>query len=479
MSLKPLAQAIPFADPVCAFAAFAGEPVAALLDSADPADGRGRYAYIAADPYRVSSWRLGESPADPFDDLERTLARCRLESDPGLPPFQTGAVGFFGYELGGVLERLPPPRNSGPSLPDLFLGFYDTIAAFDLAEKRAWVIASDAGADDPERPAAAERMAVMAARIAAAPPLPPDPGGRAQWREETPRAGFETMVARAIDYIRAGDIYQANLSHRMLADLPPGLTPFDLHRRIRAHNPAPFSALLHCGQGQGQGGGQGPGGGPGQAIVSASPERFLRLFPDGRVETRPIKGTRPRGATPEADAAMMRDLAASAKDRAENLMIVDLLRNDLSKVTRPGSVRVPQLCGLESFASVHHLVSAVEAELRSGLGPADLLRATFPGGSITGAPKIRAMEIINELEGARRGPYCGSVAWIGFDGAMDSSIVIRTLVIDGPSVILQAGGGIVADSEPAAEYRETLDKARALKQCLEARGDKGDEGETP
>ncbi len=203
-------------------------------------------------------------------------------------------------------------------------------------------------------------------------------------------------------------------------------------------------------------------------MISASPERFLRLHPDGRIETRPIKGTRRRSSARTEDAALAEELLASAKDRAENLMIVDLLRNDLSRVARTGSVRVPQLCGLESFAAVHHLVSSIEAELREGLGPVDLLRVSFPGGSVTGAPKIRAMEIIRELEPARRGPYCGAVAWIGFDGAMDSSIVIRTLVVDGRTVILQAGGGIVADSVPAAEYEETMDKARALRSCLDA-----------
>ncbi len=341
------------------------------------------------------------------------------------------------------------PPETGPRLPDLFIGLYDTIVSFDLAERRTWIVAIET----PGRPPPGERMAAMAARIADPPPIA-DPGGRTVWRDETSRPAYETLVARVIDYIRAGDIYQANLSHRFLADLPPGVTPYHLHCRLRAVNPAPFAALLHCDRGR--------------AVISASPERFLRLHPDGRIETRPIKGTRRRSSARTEDAALAEELLASAKDRAENLMIVDLLRNDLSRVARTGSVRVPQLCGLESFAAVHHLVSSIEAELREGLGPVDLLRVSFPGGSVTGAPKIRAMEIIRELEPARRGPYCGAVAWIGFDGAMDSSIVIRTLVVDGRTVILQAGGGIVADSVPAAEYEETMDKARALRSCLDA-----------
>jgi para-aminobenzoate synthetase component I len=448
---RPLSKPIPFVDPAHAFAAFADDPVAVLLDSADHADERGRYAYIAADPYAIIDWRLAESPDDPFGTLERALPP-KIETDPDLPPFQTGAVGFVGYETGGALERLPDPRPAGPSLPDLFFGLYDTIAAFDLKQKRAWVVATDvAGSREP----APLRLENFARRLAAAPPMPDDPGTGSAWTFETPRAAYEAKVERAIDYIRAGDIYQANLSQRFLSRLPAGLSTAALYRRIRRNNPAPFAAHLNVGNGR--------------TILSASPERFLRLDSLGSIESRPIKGTRRRGTDAKTDMVLGAELMASAKDRAENLMIVDLLRNDLSRVARIGSVGVPVLCGLESFATVHHLVSVIEARLRPSLGPVDLLRAAFPGGSITGAPKIRAMEIIHELEGSRRGPYCGTIAWIGFDGAMDSSIVIRTLIVDGAQVILQAGGGIVADSDPAAEYTETLDKARALMQCLEVR----------
>jgi para-aminobenzoate synthetase component 1 len=454
---RPLARAIPFVSPADAFAAFAGDPIAALLDSAASDGGRGRYAYIAADPFHVLTWRWGDA-GDPLALLAAGLAASPLAADPDLPPFQGGAVGFLGYELGGTLERLAPPAAAGPALPDLFFAFYDTVAVFDLEGRKAWVIASDV-APAGSRPPAGRRLDALAARLAAAPAPPDDPGTASSWRAETPRADYEAKVASTVDYIRAGDIYQANLSQCFLAPRPAGLTPYLLHRRARAATPAPFAALLACG--------------PGRALVSASPERFLRLSADGAIETRPIKGTRRRGADPAEDAALARELMASAKDRAENLMIVDLLRNDLSRVAVTGSVRVPTLCGLESFASVHHLVSVIEADLRPGLGPVDLLRATFPGGSITGAPKIRAMEIIRELEPARRGPYCGAIAWIGFDGAMDSSIVIRTLVVDGDTVIVQAGGGIVADSRPEEEYEETLDKARPLLACLDPRNEGG------
>jgi para-aminobenzoate synthetase component 1 len=258
-------------------------------------------------------------------------------------------------------------------------------------------------------------------------------------------------VAQALEYIRAGDIYQANITAAFKARRPAARAA-DIFRALQAENPAPFSAFVafanDC------------------AIASVSPERFVRIDHAGNTEARPIKGTRPRGATPAADAAQANALLASEKDRAENLMIVDLLRNDLSRVSRTGSVAVPRLNELESFASVHHLVSTITATLQPGKSAVDLLRAALPGGSITGAPKIRAMQIIAELEGAARGPYCGSAFWIGFDGAMDSNILIRTLTVTESEIIAQAGGGIVADSEPAGEWDEVMVKVTPLLRAL-------------
>jgi para-aminobenzoate synthetase component 1 len=252
------------------------------------------------------------------------------------------------------------------------------------------------------------------------------------------------------EYIVAGDIFQANLSQRFQAPLRE--PPFDLYRRLRRWNPAPFAAYLGFDR---------------LEIMSASPERFLRLDENRRhVETRPIKGTRPRGLGPMHDAALGRALAESAKDRAENVMIVDLLRNDLSRVCRPGTVRVPELFALEQHPTVHHLVSTVIGELDPAADAVDLLRAAFPGGSITGAPKVRAMEIIAELEPTRRAVYCGSIGYLSVTGAMDTSIVIRTFLALWGQVYFQAGGGIVADSDPELEYRETVDKARALIEVL-------------
>jgi para-aminobenzoate synthetase component 1 len=263
--------------------------------------------------------------------------------------------------------------------------------------------------------------------------------------------GYLDAVTRVRDYIIAGDIFQANLSQRFQSRLPE--SGFELYQRLRRRNPAPFAAYLDLGDLQ---------------VLSASPERFLRLDPERRqVETRPIKGTRPRGLGPMHDAALGRALAESEKDRAENVMIVDLLRNDLSRVCRPGTVRVPELFALEHHPTVHHLVSTVVGELEAGADAVDLIRAAFPGGSITGAPKVRAMEIIAELEPTRRGVYCGSIRYISTSGAMDSSIAIRTYLALRGQVYFQAGGGIVADSDPRSEWQETQHKARAILRAAE------------
>ncbi|WP_448191382.1 aminodeoxychorismate synthase component I [Azospirillum sp. sgz301742] len=421
----------PFLDPVSAFRRFAGRPHAMLLDSAADAGGRGRFSTIAIDPVRVIEAVDGRVRVDgaavegaPFAVLERELAARRGGSGC--------AVGFLGYELARGLERLPARHGNPDGLPDMVVGFYETVAVFDHHEQRAWTTGPDAAA--------------LAGQLAA-PPLPAEPVSvTAAWTPDLDRAAYMARVERVLEYIRAGDIFQANFTQRFMAPRPAEVSAYALYERLRALSPAPFAAFLNCG--------------PALRIASASPERFLRVSADGRVETRPIKGTRQRHPDPAADRAAAEELLASPKDRAENLMIVDLMRNDLARVSEVGSVRVPELAGLESFASVHHLVSEVTARLCPGLGPVDLLRAAFPGGSITGAPKVRAMEIIDELEESRRGAYCGSVVRIGFDGSMDSSIVIRTLSITPDAVIAQAGGGIVADSDPAAEWEEMLVKIR-------------------
>jgi para-aminobenzoate synthetase component 1 len=418
-------------------------PFPVFLDSAAFHGERGRYSYLCADPFHV------EGDAAGLDAIRTAMAPWRGTSLPDFAPFQGGGVFLLSYGLSRRLERLPPARSH--ETPDLQCAFYDVVIALDHLRGSAALLSTG----QPERGAARRARAweraqhilrhVQASPPAwgAAPPLRPEP--------TVTQAEYERMVARARDFIFAGDIYQVNLSQEFRAVYPGDYDFLRLYERLRRVNAAPFSAYLHWGP---------------LHLLSASPERFLRLAGQ-RIETRPIKGTRPRDGDPGRDQAERARLRESPKDRAENLMIVDLLRNDLSRVARTGSVVVPELFSIESFAHVHHLVSSVQGELRPECDALDLLAASFPGGSITGAPKIRAMEIIHELECAERGPYCGSLGWLGFDGAMDSSILIRTISAQDGLLRFRVGGGIVADSEPAAEYRETMDKARGLLLALQ------------
>ena len=447
MSITP----IDYCDPLELFAPWAEAFWAQLLDS--PADDplRGRYAYVAVEPYATlvaadGRCLINGSPfdGDPFQALEHLLSLAPPALNQCPVPFGGGAVGFLGYELGRYLERAPARHALPKGQPELAVGFYDAFVAVDRVQRLAWVIGVGANGE-----AKAQRLVKRLAKRQPLAAVTPQPD--LVLEPEISRAEYMAKVGRVIDYIHAGDIFQANLTVRFSAKTPPEFDDFAAYRRLRAVNPAPFAAFLRV---------------PGMTIASASPERFLSLNPRGEIESRPIKGTVPRHADPVRDAALAQELVSSVKDRAENLMIVDLLRNDIGRVSAVGTVKVPVLSGLESFASVHHLVSVVSGRLRPGLGPVDLLRACFPGGSITGAPKVRAMEIIDELEPGPRGPSCGSVVWIGFDGAMDSSIVIRTVVMARGRVIAQAGGGIVADSLPAAEWDEMMTKIAPALQAL-------------
>lgn len=446
------------------FQAFAHEPFALLLDSAtaspdaDP-DLHGRWSFICLDPFETLSQGADEDQA-PFNQLADKLAQYALPPPaPNDPPFTGGAAGFFSYDLARHLERLPPATApfaiDDQHLPEIALGFYDVVIAFDMVERRALLVSNGLPERDPEartKRAKAHALA-MRARIAAAKPFitgqPPSPGQplTANFTRHT----YQAAVAQIVDLICAGDIFQANLTQRFETTLTANDTSYDLYLRLRALSPAPFAAFFNFGGG---------------TLVSSSPERFLRCMMGG-VETKPIKGTRPRGSNAEEDQRLADELLASEKDRAENVMIVDLLRNDLSRVCADHSVIVEKLCALESFANVHHLVSTVHGHLRDDLTHLDLLQAAFPGGSITGAPKLRAMEIIAAMEPTRRGPYCGSIGYLGFDGTMDTSIAIRTLVVKGNRITFQAGGGITAASDPASEYAESLAKARAM---MEATG---------
>ncbi|MBY0230392.1 MAG: aminodeoxychorismate synthase component I [Gemmataceae bacterium] len=434
----------------------AGRPHVLFLDSARPGV-LGRWSFVACDPYR---W-LTVDQGDPFRLVEEELRRCPATTVEGLPPWQGGAAGVFGYELGGWLERLPRPSIDEFRVPELAVGMYDAVLAWDHAEGRAWKVATgrpEQGLEE-RRSRAAERLRQLDRWLAEG-SAPVAEAGRAEPTAFHPvpglpgvgsgftRAGFEAAIRRAIEYVHAGDCFQVNLAQRLLHPAREG--PLELYGRLRAVNPAPFAGLLDMGNAW---------------LLSASPERFVKVE-GGMAQTRPIKGTRPRGWMPEEDFLRAEDLLASEKDRAENVMIVDLLRNDLGRVCRYGSMRVESLCRLESYPTVHHLVSEVSGRLREGLGPVDVLRAAFPGGSVTGAPKVRAMEIIAELEPTVRGPYCGSLGWLGFDGGMDTSILIRTFTMAGGWLQFPAGGGIVADSDPASEYLETLHKATGLVRAL-------------
>ncbi|WP_395665457.1 aminodeoxychorismate synthase component I [Methylocella sp.] len=447
-------QEIDFADPVEIAAALRGLPMLTFLDSAMADGALGRYGFVAADPFD----RLTGRWSDPSwtARLRAALARFALPLEPGLPPFQGGAAGLFSYDLGRSLERLPAAEFDELEFPDLSIGLYDVVVAFDMILRRAFVVSTGFPETEPgaRRARARSRADEILDRICGFRAPPPGLASLSGFASNFTREGYERAVAEVIERILAGDIFQANLSQRFAAPVPDGFDPFGFYRRLRAVNPAPFAAFLEH---------------EGFAIASASPERFLRV--DGSfVETRPIKGTRPR-FTHDAllDMLQTKALSESRKDRAENVMIVDLLRNDLSRVCAPGSVKVPHLCAVETYASVHHLVSTVTGRLAEGFTPVDLLAAAFPGGSITGAPKLRAMEIIAELERHARGPYCGALGYLGFNGLMDLNIVIRTASFRRGLCVVQAGGGIVTASDPASEYVETLDKARRIFQAFGAR----------
>ena len=433
--------------------------------------GLGRFSFFGCDPFLVvrsrdhdvevlKDGRWLRLHADPLDILQSVLDCYRVPRDDYPVPFIGGAVGYLGYDLGRLIEpacdRVLGPMEDVP-LPEACLCFYDALVAYDHSMGKGYLVST--GLPEPPgvgRQARAHRRLADLSRLIqeplchASPPAEPSAGLPVTPRSNFSREGYLRAIEKAKGYIVAGDIYQVNLSQRLQA--PWAGTPWELYRRLRAINPAPFAAYQDFGD---------------FAVVSASPERFLRLAGD-LIETRPIKGTRPRGASPLEDCRMAQDLTASEKDRAEHIMIVDLERNDLGRVARTGSIDVHELMALERYATVYHLTSTIRGRLRPDRGVADLLRATFPGGSITGAPKIRAMEIIDELEPTRRGIYTGAIGYFSATGDLDLNIAIRTIVVKDGVAYAQVGGGIVHDSHPEAEYQETLDKGRALIQALAA-----------
>jgi para-aminobenzoate synthetase component 1 len=432
----------------------------------------GRYSFVSADPVQVLTSHHGwisvngkfVTVADPLTMLAHHLADFALEPIAELPPFQGGAAGLFSYDLCHHIEVLPRPLYNDFSIPDLAVGIYDWVIAFDHQTEQSWLISTGYPEADPHRrwQRAKYRGEQVKRLLDQRPPSPKDSKCN-RIPIETPqfpvdglpgitsnfdRNRYLQTVARAIEYTHAGDCFQVNIAQRLL--MPARGTPLELYEKLRTRNSAPFAGYFDLGD---------------HAIVSASPERFMCVR-DGEVETRPIKGTRPRGKTLADDQRLAQELLTSGKDHAENVMIVDLMRNDLGRVCKYGSVRVEALCRLESYPFVHHLVSEVRGRLRSGLGPTDLLRASFPGGSVTGAPKIRAMEIIAELEQTARGAYCGCLGYVGFDGSMDTNLLIRTFVFGKGWLHFSVGGGIVADSTPDKEYAETWHKAEGMLRAL-------------
>ena len=464
----PLVEELrPAPDPEAMFLRLAAQLHAIFFDSAMRHATLGRYSYLSADPFAFVEMNVDEPGGlDRLTELVKPFVSIKRE---GIPSFQGGAAGLVSYDLNRQLERIEPARVDEFRCPALAVGLYDVVVAFDHEQGRAWLVSQGWPEREPaaRRRHARERLEKFRNLLAADKPSQPrtrpvvDPialdklapqfavPGPIGLTSNFSRDAYLAAIERAIEYIRAGDTFQVNLAQRLL--FPAHDDSVELYLRLRRRNPATFAAYFDMGRLQ---------------LCSASPERFVQVI-DGEVETRPIKGTRRRINTlPEADLYVGDELRQSEKDRSENVMIVDLLRNDLSRVCEADSVQVSELCQLESYQYVQHLVSAVRGKLRTGLGPLDLLRAAFPGGSITGAPKVRAMEIIAELEPTARGAYCGSLFWLGFDGCFDSSILIRTFTAGCGWWQAPVGGGIVAQSESRREYAETWHKAEGLLRAL-------------
>lgn len=455
------------------FRRIAGRQHVLFLDSALRHETLGRYSFLAADPFDFFHVPVTAPPGEFLRVLQQKLLPWRAATVAGLPPFQGGAAGLIAYDAHRQLERVDKPRWDEFGVPALAVGLYDVVLAADHATGEAWLISHGFPETDAarRRDRAAQRIAQWRRWLHAPPVAPPRQrsvplrwdqlapahrvlGREGLWSDFSPDE-YRHTIQRGIEYIFAGDVFQVNLAQRLLCAARDDSVA--LYLRLRRCNPATFAGYFDLGKFQ---------------IVSASPERFVRVH-GGEVEARPIKGTRRRGSSPEADLFTGDELRESEKDRAENVMIVDLLRNDLSRVCRPESVRVTQLCRLETYEYVQHLVSAIRGRLREECDGLALLGAVFPGGSITGAPKVRAMQIIAELEPAARGAYCGTLGYWGFDGAMDSNLLIRTITAGRGWWQAPVGGGIVAASDPQREYEETWHKAEGLLQAMFTSGNAG------
>ncbi len=453
--------------PISAYMRLRGLPHAFLLESAEGSEKIARYSFLGGDPrltvraseagVEVTEGGVTERyTEDPLTVARAVLRRYRPVADPTLPRFFGGLVGYFGYGLVRTIERLPntPPDDTG--LPMCSLALADTVLIFDHARHRIRIVSNAFIEDGAERAYQAARARIEAWLDRLRRPLPQQPAAPPsplRLRSNMTRERYLASVERCKEYIHAGDAFQIVFSQRFQAEIG-SLDPFAIYRALRMVNPSPFMFFLED---------------QGATLVGASPELLVRLEGD-LVEMRPIAGTRPRGLTDEEDRRLAEELLADEKERAEHVMLVDLTRNDVGRVSRYGTVRVPDLMTIERYSHVMHIVSAVQGRLLPGKDGFDVLRAVFPHGTVSGAPKVRAMEILDELEPTARGPYAGAVGYVGYNGALDTCIAIRTLVIKDGVASVQAGGGIVADSVPAAEYDETINKAKALVRAIEMAG---------
>ena len=458
--------------PVLAFRRIDSGKSACLFESVIGGEKIGRYSFLTADPFLVFEAYGNEvkthsttgaeafSSPDPIEALRRRVAEIKVAASPGLPPFTSGAIGFAGYDVVRYTERLPNAPLDDRRLPDMAFAFYDHMVVFDNVTKTILVIALSQVADGD---AAAKTAYADACRrvdeLVTKLSVPSgqltlddvDVGGapRLAYRSNRTQEEYEDAVRKSVEYIRAGDIFQVVISQRLEIDILA--EPFEIYRTLRVVNPSPFMFYQRM---------------PSLTLVGSSPEIMVRVV-DGKVTVRPLAGTRPRGATEAEDQRLAEELLADPKERAEHVMLVDLGRNDVGRVARFGSVELTDIMTIERYSHVMHITSNVTGQLADGKDAFDALKACLPAGTVSGAPKVRAMQIIDELEPHRRGPYAGAVGYVDFRGNMDTCIALRTMVIVGGKAYLQVGAGIVADSVPTSEYQETLNKARGLLKAVE------------
>ena len=437
--------------PLAAFNALAGgDTEAFLFESVERGENVGRYSFVGFDPRRTLRFDRGTN--EPARLLRDELVPLRVYNEEKLPPFFGGAVGYFGYGVGGWSERIPDTRRDDINVPDAKLLFFDNVVVFDHVRQKMFVVANLFTADPHASIEAANariERAIDKLRRASIEPLEFLPAELLEFQPTYTRAEFEQMVRDAKEEIIAGEIFQIVVSQRWDTEYPTS-EALTLYRVLRSINPSPYMFLLRTAE---------------CTLVGASPEMLVRVTGDV-AETRPIAGTRKRGKTREEDAELEASLLADPKERAEHLMLVDLGRNDLGRVCASGSVEVENFCSIERYSHVIHLVTDVHGKLREGSSPVDVFLSAFPAGTLSGAPKIRAMELIDRFEKTRRGPYGGAVAYIGFSGNLDSCITIRTIVLANGRAYVQAGAGIVYDSDPSTEFEETLSKSAALRQAV-------------